>query len=233
MLPLRLLVVDDHRLFRQGLIGLLKTRKDLVEVVGQAASGREAVRLTKQLKPDVVLMDISMPDGDGMEATACIRNTYPNTVVVILTASESDEDLYRAVQLGAAGYLLKNLDAEQLFDVLISVERGEAAMTRETASRLLKCIAKRSVDAERGEEVLTERELDVLCLAATGASNQDIADNLNISVNTAKTHIRNILDKLQLENRTQAANYAIKRGLVSTLVSERSPMRIFAKSSEN
>jgi DNA-binding NarL/FixJ family response regulator len=228
-----MLVVDDHRLFRQGLIGLLKTRKDLVEVIGQAASGCEAVRLTKELQPDIVLMDISMPDGDGMEATACIRANFPDTTVVILTASESDEDLYRAVQLGAAGYLLKNLDADQLFDVLTSVERGEAAMTRETASRLLKCIANRSVEVERGEEALTERELDVLCLAATGASNQEIADHLSISVNTAKTHIRNILDKLQLQNRTQAANYAIKRGLVSALDGERSPMRIFPKGVES
>ncbi len=233
MLPLRMLVVDDHRLFRQGLIGLLKTRKDLVEVIGQAASGWEAVRLVQELKPDIVLMDISMPDGDGMEATAHIRSNFPDTTVVILTASESDEDLYRAVQLGAAGYLLKDLDAEQLFDVLMSVERGEAAMTRETASRLLKAIAKRSVEVEKGEEALTERELDVLCLAATGASNQEIADHLSISVNTAKTHIRNILDKLQLQNRTQAANYAIKRGLVSSLPDARSPMRIFAKSGEN
>lgn len=233
MLPLRVLVVDDHRLFRQGLIGLMKTRKDLVEVVGQAASGREAIRLAEQLKPDVVLMDKSMPDGDGMEATAYLRATFPNIAVIILTASESDEDLYHAVQLGAAGYLLKDLDAEQLFEVLISVERGEAAMTRETASRLLKCIANRSVEPERGEEALTERELDVLCLAATGASNQEIADQLSISVNTAKTHIRNILDKLQLQNRTQAANYAIKRGLVSTLADEHSPMRVFAKNGEN
>ena len=234
MLPLRVLVVDDHRLFRQGLIGLMKTRKDLVDVIGQAASGREAVQLTAQLKPDVVLMDISMPDGDGMEATAYIRSAFPNVEVVILTASESDEDLYRAVQLGAAGYLLKNLDAEQLFEVLISVERGEAAMTRETASRLLKFVAKRSAQPERGEEALTERERDVLCLAATGASNQEIAGHLNISVNTVKTHIRNILDKLQLQNRTQAANYAIKRGLVPSLTDEqRNPVRIFARSGEN
>jgi len=230
MLPLRVLVVDDHRLFRQGLIGLMKTRKDLVEVIGEAASGREAIRLTGQLKPDVVLMDVSMPDGDGIEATAYIRANFPESAVVILTASESDEDLYRAVQLGASGYLLKNLDAEQLFEALTSVERGEAAVTRETASRLLKCVAKRSVEPDQGEEILTEREIAVLCLVATGASNQEIADRLNISVNTVKSHIRNILDKLQLENRTQAANYAMKRGLVSRLKEERSPMRIFAAS---
>jgi DNA-binding NarL/FixJ family response regulator len=215
MLPLRVLVVDDHRLFRQGLIGLMKTRKDLVEVVGEAASGREAVRLTQVLKPDIVLMDISMPEGSGIEATASIRASSPDTAVVILTASESDEDLYRAVQLGVSGYLLKNLDAEQLFEALNSVEHEEAALSRETASRLLKCVAKRSVESNHGEDILTERERDVLRLVATGASNQEIADRLMISVNTVRSHIRNILDKLRLENRTQAASYAINRGLVS------------------
>jgi len=214
MLPLRVLVADDHRLFRQGLIGLMKTRKDLVEVVGEAASGREAIRLTQVLKPDVVLMDISMPEGSGIEATASIRANFPDTAVVILTASESDEDLYQAVQLGVSGYLLKNLDAEQLFDALNSVEHEEAALSRETASRLLKCVAKHSVEANQGENILTERERDVLRLVATGASNQEIADRLMISVNTVRSHIRNIFDKLRLENRTQAASYAINRGLI-------------------
>lgn len=228
MLPLRVLVVDDHRLFRQGLIGLMKTRRDIVEVVGEASSGREAIRLTALLKPDLVLMDISMPDGDGIEATACICANFPGVSVVILTASESDEDLYRAVQLGAQGYLLKHLDADQLFEALSSVERGEAAVTAETASRLLKCVARRPVEPDEGEESLTERESDVLCLVATGASNQAIADHLHISVNTAKCHIRNILDKLQLENRTQAANYAMNRGLMSPRKTEHKPMRIYA-----
>jgi two-component system NarL family response regulator len=217
------LVVDDHRLFRQGLIGLMKTRKDLVEVIGEAASGREAVRLTGALKPDVVLMDLSMPEGSGIEAAACIRASYPDTAVVILTASESDEDLYRAVQLGVSGYLLKNLDAEQLFEALNAIEHDEAALTRETASRLLKCMAKHSVESDQGEEVLTERERTVLRLVATGASNQEIADRLTISVNTAKSHIRNILEKLQLENRTQAASYAMNRGLVSQQKESRYP----------
>jgi DNA-binding NarL/FixJ family response regulator len=229
MLPLRVLVVDDHRLFRQGLIGLMKTRRDLVEVIGEAASGREAVLLSGELKPDVVLMDISMPDGNGIEATACIRARFPNTAVIILTASESDGDLYRAVQLGASGYLLKNLDADELFELLISVERGEAVMTRETASRLLKTVAKCSVEPTQGEEALTERETTVLCLAATGASNQEIADRLTISVNTVKSHIRSILDKLQLENRTQAASYAMNHGLVQPLTEGHSPLQILAK----
>jgi DNA-binding NarL/FixJ family response regulator len=214
-MTIRVLIADDHKLFRQGLIGLMETRDDLVEVVGEAATGREALRLVDQLRPDVVLMDIYMPDGDGLQATREIRQNFPHTMVVMLTSSESDEHLYQAVQYGAAGYLLKNLDAKQLFDLMAGVVHGEAAMTREMASRLLKGVAKRSADTNRGEEALTERELRVLRLVAVGSSNQEIADQLMISVNTVKSHIRSILDKLQLENRTQAANYAIHRGLVS------------------
>jgi DNA-binding NarL/FixJ family response regulator len=216
-MTIKVLIADDHKLFRQGLIGLMETREDLVEVIGEAATGREAVRMAGELRPDVVLMDIYMPDCDGLQATREIRARFPGTRVVMLTSSESDEHLYQAVQYGAAGYLLKNLDAEQLFDLLGGVVHGEAAMTREMASRLLKGVARRTADSERGEEALTERELAVLRLVAVGSSNQDIAERLTISVNTVKSHIRNILDKLQLENRTQAANYAMNRGLVSPL----------------
>ena len=214
-MTIKVLIADDHKLFRQGLIGLMETREELVEVIGEASTGLEAVRLTAQLQPDVVLMDIYMPEGDGLQALRQIRERFPAVQVVMLTSSENDEHLYQAVQYGAAGYLLKNLDAEQLFDLIRGVTHGEAAMTREMASRLLKGVARRSSDPTRGEEALTERELAVLRLVAVGASNQEIADKLMISINTAKSHIRSILSKLQLENRTQAANYAIQRGLVS------------------
>ncbi len=214
-MTIKVLIADDHKLFRQGLIGLMETREDLVEVVGEAATGQEAVQLVEQLHPEIVLMDIYMPDGDGLQAMRAIQARFPTTKVVILTSSESDEHLYQAVQYGAAGYLLKDLDADELFDLIGGVMRGEAALTREMASRLLKNVAKRSTDPDQGEQALTERELAVLRLVAVGATNQEIADKLNISLNTAKSHIRSILDKLQLENRTQAANYAIHRGLVS------------------
>lgn len=213
-MTIKVLIADDHKLFRQGLMGLMETREDLVEVVGEASTGREALQLVETLHPEIVLMDIYMPDLDGLQALKLIRERFPSVNVVMLTSSESDEHLYQAVQYGASGYLLKNLDASELFDLISGVARGEAAMTREMAARLLKNVARRTSDPERGEELLTERELSVLRLVAVGASNQEIADKLSISINTAKSHIRSILEKLQLENRTQAANYAIQRGLV-------------------
>jgi DNA-binding NarL/FixJ family response regulator len=217
--PLSVLIADDHRLFRQGLIGLLNTRPDLVRVVGEAATGRETVHLAEHLHPDVVLLDIQMPDGNGLEAAAQIRQNSPNVRIVILTASESDEQLYHAVQLGVAGYLLKNLDAEELFALLASVAQGEAALTRAMAARLLKRVAHHA-HGEESAPVLTEREIQVLRLVVQGASNPEIAAQLCVSVNTVKTHIRNILDKLHLENRTQVAGYAVQSGLVSPLGTE-------------
>jgi DNA-binding NarL/FixJ family response regulator len=214
MLPLRVLVADDHRLFRQGLIGLMKTRKDLVTVIGEASTGHEAVDMAQRLQPDVVLMDLFMPDGDGLEATAAIHEQCPGTAVVLLTSSDSDEHIYRAVQLGAAGYLLKDLDADELFAMLTSVSTGEVVMTRSIGAKLLRRIATPPREAEAQSDVLTEREIDVLRLVASGASNPQIADQLCISINTVKVHLRNILDKLSLENRTQAAAYAVRCGLV-------------------
>ena len=212
-MTIKVLVADDHKLFRQGLISLMKTRDDLVEVVGQAATGSEAVRLAEVLKPDVVLMDIYMPAGDGLRATQAIKTRFPKIAVVILTSSESDEHLYEAVQLGASGYLLKSLDAEELFDLLNGVMKGEAAMTRAMATRLLKKVATQTHDDRGEEEILTERELAVLRLVARGASNAQIADELCIAVNTVKFHLKNILAKLGLENRTQVAAYAVRSGL--------------------
>lgn len=214
-LPLTVIVADDHRLFRQGLIGLLNTRPDLVTVVGEAATGNEAVSLALEVKPDVVLMDIAMPDGDGLRATRTLHKMLPDTAVIILTASDEDENLHEAVHLGAAGYLLKSLDATELFDLLAGVARGEAAITRTMAARLLKGLASDRDEPVHVDDILTEREVEVLRLVAHGVSNPDIADELFITVNTVKTHLRNILEKLQLENRTQAATYAVQKGLIS------------------
>lgn len=215
VLPMRVLVVDDHRLFRQGLISLMKTRPDLVRVVGEAETGPEALELAERLRPELILMDIYMPEGDGLEAAQAIRRSLPETDIVVLTASDSDEDFQRAVGLGVAGYLLKNLDAAELFDLIQGVARGEAALTRAMAARLLKQMARPAREQDEVAEVLTEREIEVLRLLAHGDSNPEIAEELHITVNTVKTHISHILAKLQLDNRTQAAAYAVQRRLVS------------------
>jgi DNA-binding NarL/FixJ family response regulator len=213
-MTIKVLVADDHKLFRQGLISLMKTREDFVEIVGEAETGEDAVRMAEELRPDVILMDIYMPEMDGLQAAKEIRARFPRIAIVMLTSSERDGHLYEAVKLGVAGYLLKSLDADELFDLLNGVVRGEIAMTRSMAGQMLKAVANRAVDNEKGEQALTERELFVLRLVASGASNIEIAETLSISVNTVKSHLKNILDKLQLENRTQAATYAIKHGLV-------------------
>lgn len=214
MLPLKVMVVDDHKLFRQGLIGLMNTRPDIVQVIGEAGTGSEAFDLAQGLKPDVILMDILMPDGDGLQIAALIRKTLPQIAIVMLTSSELDEHLYQAVRIGVAGYLLKTLDADELFNLLIGIAHGEAAMTRAMAARLLKDVAKRAVHSEDGQAALTEREIQVLRLVAQGSSNPEIAENLCISINTVKTHLSSILHKLQLENRTQVATYAVQSGLL-------------------
>jgi DNA-binding NarL/FixJ family response regulator len=215
-MTIKVLIADDHKLFRQGLIGLMRTRDDLVEVIGEAATGVEAIQLAEQLNPDVILMDIYMPEVDGLQAAKEIHARFPKIAIVMLTSSEKDGHLYEAVQVGVSGYLLKSLDASELFDVLQGVTKGETAMTRAMAGRLLKVVANRLTDEDKGEQSLTERELFVLRLVASGASNLEIAQKSSISVNTVKSHLKNILEKLQLENRTQAATYALKHGLVSS-----------------
>lgn len=211
MLPMSVLVADDHQLFRQGLISLMQTRPEIVTVAGQAETGREAVALAERLRPDLVLLDVSMPDGGGLQAAAEIRRRLPEVKIVMLTASELDEHFREAIQIGVSGYLLKDLDAEELFELIEGLERGEAALTRTMATRLLKHAAGRPEVGE--EETLTEREIEVLRILAQGASNPQIARELNITVNTVKSHISHILAKLQLENRTQAAAYAVEKRL--------------------
>jgi len=213
-LPLKVLVADDHSLFRQGLISLMRTRPDLVRVLGEAETGAEALSMALEYKPDVLLLDIYMPQGDGLQIASALRQRLPDTAIIMLTASELDEHVYRAVQLGAAGYLLKSLDAGELFEALEAVARGEVALTRAVAARVLRELGHPGAD-DRAPEALTEREIDVLRLVAQGASNPQIAEDLHITVNTVKVHLRNILSKLQLDNRTQAAAYAVQSGLIS------------------
>ncbi|MBL1171480.1 MAG: response regulator transcription factor [Chloroflexi bacterium] len=215
MSPLKTLVVDDHALFRQGLISLMNTRPDLVQVIGEASSGAIAVRLAGQLRPDLALLDIYMPEGDGLQTAREIRKISPETAVVILTSSEQDEHLCEAFRLGVSGYLLKNLQASELFELLAGVTRGEPVITRAMAARLLKQAFHAPAVTHPHIDELTEREVEVLRLVAQGESNPQIAELLCITVNTVKTHLKNILSKLQLQNRTQVAAYAVQNGLIS------------------
>jgi len=212
---LKVLIADDHKLFRQGLISLMKTRDDLVEIIGEAETGPESVELAISLKPDLVLMDIYMPEGNGLDAAREIRKKVPEAAIVLLTSSESDEHLHEAVTIGVQGYLLKDLDADELFTLLSGIEQGEAAMTRAMAARLLKNMTHAGENSSVRED-LTEREIEVLQNVARGESNQQIAENLHITVNTVKTHLKSILSKLQVENRTQAATYALRTGIISS-----------------
>lgn len=215
-MAIRVLIADDHKLFRQGLISLMNTREDFVEVVGEVETGSDAVKMAKKLKPDIVLMDIYMPEGNGLDAARAIREQAPGVEIVMLTSSEEDEHLKEAVGIGVSGYLLKNLDRDDLFDMLGGVEKGEAAMTRTMAAKLLKTTAQERAATAEGEK-LTEREVEVLQQVARGASNADVAEKLGITINTVKTHLKHIYNKLKIENRTQAARYAMKTGLVSSL----------------
>jgi two-component system nitrate/nitrite response regulator NarL len=215
--PLRIVLVDDHSLFRAGIASLLASRGGM-EVVGEAQNGQEAVEAARNLKPDIVLMDVHMPKLDGIQATRLITAELPKVKVVMLTVSEQDKDLFEAVKNGAHGYLLKNLEPEELFDYLAGISRGEAPISRTMATRILSEFASQAAKSRTAEptepsDVLTPREREVLKLVAAGSTNKEIASALTLTENTVKNHLRNILEKLHLENRTQAAAYALKRGM--------------------
>jgi DNA-binding NarL/FixJ family response regulator len=216
MKPIRLLLVDDHALFRKGLVSLLK-REDEFQVVAEAEDGAEAIKKAKQLKPDLVLMDIHMPGTDGIEATRRIREILPSTRVVILTVSEDDKDLFEGIKCGAHGYLLKKLEPEELYAMLRGVFQGEAPISRTTASKILNefAVQARRKAAAQLEEELSAREKDVLQSLASGLTNKEIGNKLGIAENTVKNHLKNILAKLHLENRVQAATFALQKGFVS------------------
>ena len=215
---MRVMIADDHPLFRDGLRSLLEARG--VDVVGEATNGREAVEQARRLRPDVLLMDLNMPEMNGLTATRLLTTQQPETRVVILTASEDDADLFEAIKSGAQGFILKNLDSAEFFRLLEGVARGEPALTPALARRLLGEFARPAAPrptpvADDVPQTLTEREREVLDLLVQGVtSNRDLADRLVVSENTVKYHLRNILDKLHVQNRAQVVAYAMRHGLV-------------------
>jgi len=211
---MRVLIADDHALFRDGLRSLLEARG--VAVVAEARDGAEAIAFARLHQPDIVLMDLRMPVMDGLAATRLMSAEQPQVRVVVLTASEDDADLFEALKSGAQGYLSKNLEAPTLFSFLNGVMRGEPALTPMLARKVLGEFARETPQAAPPpDSVLTERERDVLELLTGGVtSNKELAERLFVSENTVKYHLRNILDKLHLNNRAQVIAYALRHGLV-------------------
>lgn len=209
-MPVRILIADDHSVVRQGLRMFLGLDADL-EIVGEAADGAEAVRMARELRPDVVLMDLLMPVMDGIAATEAIRKELPDTEVVALTSVLEDAKVVAAIKAGAIGYLLKNTEADELVRAIKAAADGQVQLSPEAAARLM-----REVRAPDSPEALTERETEVLRLIAAGQANKQIARALNIGEKTVKTHVSNILAKLGVQSRTQAALYAARIGLVTT-----------------
>jgi len=211
----RVLLADDHALFRAGIASLLKAWG--MDVVGQAADGNEAVELTHRLKPELVLMDVGMSPCNGLEATRAIKAELPDVKVIIVTVSEDEQDLFEAIKSGAEGYLLKGMSEEELSATLERISAGEPALSPGLAAKILDEFARMAHEVTGKpagpEDQLTDRERDVLRLVAEGATNREIAATLYISGNTVGFHMKNILGKLHLKNRAQAAAFAIRAGL--------------------
>ncbi len=205
MEPIRVLVVDDHSLFRQGVIAVISTRPDM-KVVAEAANGQEAVKAAKEVHPDIVLMDLSMPEMGGVEATRNLLKEMPETNVLMLTISDQDEDLFNAIKAGAKGYLLKEANSEELLRAITQVAEGGVIISPTMAPKLLSEIGAGARRLE-AEAILSNREMEVLQLVAEGLTDKEISERLFISLNTVKTHLKNILAKLHLKSRTQVAAY--------------------------
>lgn len=211
---LRVLLVDDHNLFRKGLASLLTDRED-IEVVGQAVDGQEAIDLARTLSPDLILMDVHMPGCDGVQATKTIKTEMPHVKIVMLSASDDDDDLFASIKNGANGYLLKNIDPPHLFACLEGVRQGDAPISGILAERILKEFRSeaRPEHSDEAFDTLTAKEGELLGLLVEGESNKEIANALHVSENTVKIHLRNIMEKLHLHNRLQIAVYAVRQGL--------------------
>lgn len=210
---IRVLIVDDHAIVRDGIRSLLSTIPD-IEVVGDAANGLEAVSLYSRLKPDVTLMDLVMPEMDGIQAIQEIITRDPEARLLVLTSFATDDKIFPAIKAGASGYLLKDSDSEELLRSIREVRRGESSIDPKIARKLLREISSPPPEPIQEDiDPLTERELEVLKMVATGKSNQEIADELVVSEGTIRAHVSNILGKLHLASRTQATLFALRHGL--------------------
>jgi len=217
MSPIRVLIVDDHTLFRSGIKLLLQRQKGF-EVVGEAGDGLEGVKRAKQLKPDVVLLDLHMPGTSGLEAIPLLREEVPQVEVIMLTVSEDAEDLLEALRAGARGYLLKNIETDFLLDSIRRAVNGESVMSSQMAGKLADLMrdgSKGVAAIESGIEKLTPREREIIAMLARGISNKEIARGLDLAESTVKIHVQGILRKLNLASRVQAAVYAVEHGLVA------------------
>ena len=211
--PIRVLIADDHAIVRKGIRALLATEPD-IQVLGEARNGSEAITLAQRLEPEVILMDLVMPEVDGITAIQHIRASLPGTCILVLTSFATDDKILPAIKAGALGYLLKDSGPEDLVRAIRQVHRGESSLHPQVARKLLEELSDTSHPLDSAE-VLTEREIEVLRLVAQGRSNQDIAVALSISEATVRTHVSHILSKLRLTSRTQAALYALREGLAS------------------
>ena len=208
--PIRVFIADDHQLVRQGLEALLSAKPG-VEVIGQAKNGVEAVELALSLNPDIILMDLQMPEKDGIEATREIKEKNADARILIITSFAEDENVYRAIKAGALGFLLKDSSPDELLQAINDVYNGRMSLHPNIAMKLIEEL-NQPTEQQVTEEPLTEREVEVLKLVAKGRSNQEIAEKLVVSERTIGAHVSNILGKLHLANRTQAALYALRKG---------------------
>lgn len=216
MEKVRVLLADDHSLFREGLAGIISAQPDM-QVVGEAEDGLEALVKAQDLQPDLILMDVQMPGMDGLEAARQIKQILPETIIVMLTVQGDDEKLFEALKNGAQGYLLKEIRSQSMLEMLRGALRGEAALSPELAGRVLlefRRLSKGGMSEKGDESGLTEREHQVLLQASKGATDKEIAAELNISLNTVKTHMRNILAKLQVHTRREATRAAQAKGIL-------------------
>lgn len=211
---IKVLIVDDHHVVRRGLLFFLKTQKD-IEVVGEASNGKEAIELTASLQPDIILMDLVMPEMDGIQATKHIKAKYPNIQIIMLTSFSDRDHVVPAIEAGAAGYQLKDIEPDELVLAIRRVMDGENIIHPQVTTQL---IQNQEMTSELPHMLhpLTNREQDVLGELTKGKSNKEIASSLFVTEKTVKTHISNIFAKLEVQDRTQAALYAVKHGLTTT-----------------